>query len=202
MAQVAAGELHTCARGAGEAYCWGANASGQLGLNSTTPSLVAVKVPISGPKNVVDISTGKSHTCMRRSGEVWCWGENASGQVGNNATTDVLAPVKLGTLASMVEVAAGGAHSCARKNDNTISCWGSNTPGQLGDNGVSGGTSLVPVAVFQMTAAAGLATGGSHTCTFLQTEITQCWGENGDGQIGNNATVDRQVPTTSNLTCP
>jgi hypothetical protein len=86
---------------------WGLNANGQLGNNSTTQSPVPVLVTTTGAlagKTVVSISSGVSHTVATCSdGTVAAWGANASGQLGNNSTTQSLVPVAV----SATPLAAG-----------------------------------------------------------------------------------------------
>ena len=85
----------------GQAYCWGNNGDGQLGNNSTTQSLVPVAVDTSGVlsgKTILSISTRSNHTCAIASDNLaYCWGNNASGQLGNNSTTPSLVPVAVDT---------------------------------------------------------------------------------------------------------
>jgi alpha-tubulin suppressor-like RCC1 family protein len=110
---IAAGEFHTCAILAnGTARCWGDNISGQLGDGTTTQRLTPTAVTISflqrSPSggtvvvvplgNIVQIATGRRHTCAiiaNGFGSVRCWGENGSGQIGVGATSDVLRPLSV-----------------------------------------------------------------------------------------------------------
>src|SRR5512147_2951140 len=90
----AAGEGHTCVlTGANGVKCWGRNAEGQLGDNTTTPRLVAVDVA-GLPSGVAQIAAGGFHTCALtaevnpgQGGGVKCWGSNAFGQLGDGTTT-------------------------------------------------------------------------------------------------------------------
>ena len=79
------------------AYCWGHNASGQLGDGtSVTPSSPrqAVAVFFDTPTSVSSIDTGYNHTCaIATNGQAYCWGRNADGELGNGTTgSDVLVP--------------------------------------------------------------------------------------------------------------
>jgi alpha-tubulin suppressor-like RCC1 family protein len=94
---IAAGGGHTCALATGRldegVWCWGENSSGQLGDGSRTSSPVPVRVSGLVTGAVQAIAAGGFHTCARElhqgppdvmgyASDVWCWGENASGQVG------------------------------------------------------------------------------------------------------------------------
>jgi alpha-tubulin suppressor-like RCC1 family protein len=93
VATVSAGESHSCARtGDGAAWCWGSNASGQLGNGARgipRPRAVRVVKAGGGPlARVAAVSAGGWHTCAVTSdGTAWCWGSNASGQLGDRTTT-------------------------------------------------------------------------------------------------------------------
>lgn len=114
IVKVASGERHACAviketvSGTdNKVMCWGANDQSQLGYSSTDSCTDATLGTISCQKvaklvrlggspltNVVDISAGKNHTCILNSDrEVYCWGDNSNGQLGNGSTSDSLTPV-------------------------------------------------------------------------------------------------------------
>jgi alpha-tubulin suppressor-like RCC1 family protein len=101
IASIAAGEDHTCALSTtGGIDCWGYNDYGQLGNNSTTDSHVPVQVAGVGGTGLLSgtatIAAGGYHTCaLSATGRIDCWGFNASGQLGNNSTTDSHVPVEV-----------------------------------------------------------------------------------------------------------
>jgi alpha-tubulin suppressor-like RCC1 family protein len=129
---------HTCARLAdGSLRCWGANAEGQIG-NETTASAQPTAVPVTALTGAVSqVAVGGAHTCaLKTDGTVWCWGRNTHGQLGNGMikATPQLTAVPVSTLGStVIEVTAGLNHTCARKSDNSMWCWGQNESGQIGD---------------------------------------------------------------------
>jgi alpha-tubulin suppressor-like RCC1 family protein len=93
--QVIAGSYHTCGvTMADVAFCWGLNQSGQNGDGTTNPSSKPVRV--TGTIAFEGISTGirGAHTCgLNPAGRAYCWGNNASGQLGDGTRTRRLAPV-------------------------------------------------------------------------------------------------------------
>lgn len=90
-------------------------------------------------------------------------------------------------------VAAGEAHSCVLTRGGTVLCWGANASGQLGDGSTT--QRLTPVAVIGLTnAETSIVAGQSHTCAITTGGGVVCWGENGDGQLGNNSTTDSPTP--------
>jgi len=90
---LAAGQSHTCAiSGGSNVYCWGDNSSGQLGIDTLGAQSLPVTVldPLSGNFGPVkDISAGGNHTCaLKVTGNVYCWGDNSSGQLGSAASAN------------------------------------------------------------------------------------------------------------------
>ena len=132
IASLAAGAQHACAvTGAGVAHCWGRNDYGQLGLNTTanmgTPNAVQ---GLSG--KVLSMGLGYLHSCAVLDDEtLWCWGNNAYGQLGDGTTAHRRLPVKV-KLAGVASVSCGTAHTCAVLRDGSARCWGRNDYGQLG----------------------------------------------------------------------
>ena len=192
---IAAGSDHTCALTIGGAVkCWGYNASGQLGDNSTMRSISPVDV--SGlASGITAIATSRNHSCaLTSAGGVKCWGSNGSGQLGDNSTTQRLVPVDVSGLTSGVSaIAAGGSHTCALTSSGGVKCWGSNGNGQLGDNSTT--QRLIAVDVVGLTISTiAIAAGGTHTCALSSDGGLKCWGFNGDGRLGDNSTTQRNAP--------
>ncbi len=195
-AAVTAFEIRTCAvKTGGTLWCWGDNTFGQLGDGSTTNSLVPVQV--SGhATDWAAVTAGSGHTCaVKTNHTVWCWGDNANGQLGDGgSTTNSLVPVQVSGHATDWAVATAGAlHTCAVKTDGTLWCWGDSTFGQLGDGSTTG--SPVPVQVSGHATDWAAVTGGEfHTCAVKTDHTLWCWGWNPDGQLGNGSTAGSPVP--------
>ena len=197
---LAAGNRHVCALVNGGVQCWGYDVDGQLGNNSLTQSSAPVAV-LGLDSGVAAVTAGYDHTCALIGGGVQCWGYNYLGQLGTGSMSNSLVPaavVGLGAPDSGVQaVAAGGYFTCALVSGG-VQCWGDDVYGELG-NGVSGGDagSLVPVAVQGLgnpgSGVQALAAGKYHACAVVNGGA-QCWGDNANGDLGNNSIVPSSVP--------
>ncbi len=189
---LSAGASHTCALlDNGQVKCWGANASGQLGLGNTgDTNAPGAQVNLGTGHTAVALSAGASHTCaLLDNGQVKCWGANTSGQLGLGNTTDTNAPgaeVNLGTGHTAVFLSAGGAHTCARLNDNTFKCWGAGGSGRLlngaNNNVATPGQALNLADNYDPVRA--LSMGRNHACAVYGMGLVKCWGDGSDGKLG------------------
>ena len=116
-----------------------------------------------------------------------CWGNNDSGQLGDNSTQTRTAPVVVSGLGGpgTSGLALGEYHSCARMTDGTLRCWGYNDAGQLGDGGTVDRGVAAPVLGLAGLNATDLAAGGSHACARISDGSARCWGDNTHGVLGN-----------------
>ncbi|WP_291715946.1 putative Ig domain-containing protein [Limnobacter sp. CACIAM 66H1] len=192
---ISAGSNHTCVlMTSGAAKCWGYNYYGQLGDNSTTARLTPVAV-VGLTSGVVNVEAGSYHTCaVMTSGVAKCWGLNTSGQLGDNSTAQRLTPVGVDGLDSGVAtIAAGAQNTCVVTISGAAKCWGENGAGQLGNNSTT--DRLVPVDVVGLgSGVSSISTGYNHTCATTTSGATKCWGQNSNGQLGDNSTTDRKTP--------
>lgn len=151
------GSGHTCAVASdNKMYCWGLNDNGQLGNGVTTNSAVPVAVSTSGllsGKTIKSafVSTNKS-CAMDSLANIYCWGNNNRGTLGDRTTSNSLSPVAVdmsGILSGMTakSISLGASHTCLLTTTDDAYCWGFNFFGQLGDGTTS--DSINPVLVNQ-----------------------------------------------------
>jgi len=136
FAKVYAGGKSTCALTAqGEAYCWGENRYGQVGVGNRTDR-VDLRRPVQRDIRFNELALGERHACgLARGGELYCWGDNAFGQLGNGASADqrgLMVPTEVQTTLRFSSVAVGQSHSCAVAQEGGVYCWGDNSRRQLG----------------------------------------------------------------------
>ncbi len=152
---------------------------------------VATKSTPSAPKlapfAATQIAAGREHACARTNdGNVFCWGANGAGQLGDGTTTNRLVPTKVAGLSGVTQVACGDAHSCARLENGTIRCWGDDTHGELGDGTTKNATS--PVEVAGLSGVNQVELGGAQSCARKANGFIVCWGETIAGATTKEAT--------------
>ena len=148
-------------------------------------------------------SIGDHHACaivnlnQQGRGDLYCWGDNSHGQLGDGTTTARTKPVRplsLGVIA--VSVSKGGYTTCALREehpgvgDDRVWCWGDNSYGQLGA-GTVGGNQLTTLEIpfYAHNKAVAVAVGANHVCVELgdQGSALYCAGDNTYGQVGHGS---------------
>ena len=184
VTEVSAGSSHACARLAtGAVACWGANSAGQLG-NGATTWRESVPVAVVGLKDAVEISAGGQHTCARdRAGDVWCWGANRWGQLGNGTNANSAVPIRVSGLSDVVGLSLGSTQTCALDLGGQVRCWGLGSP-------ETGLASAVPLEVEGVVGAVEIGVGANHACARLESNEVLCWGSyDGSGDVGETPVV-------------
>lgn len=201
--------------------CWGYNANGQLGYDSTTDiggtagSMAALApVNLGTSRTAKVIAKSGTHTCAILDNEsLKCWGYNSVGQLGYDDTAQrggtagsmaALAAVNLGTGRTAKSIGVGDNHTCAILDNNAVKCWGYGWQGQLGNDtaGSKGNASGDMASLGTVNLGAGrtakaVDVGHDHTCAILDNDTLKCWGANGSGQLGYDDTTNRGDTTGS-----
>jgi alpha-tubulin suppressor-like RCC1 family protein len=178
---VAAGGDHTCAiLDDASVACWGSDTDGQLGNGVLETREMSTPSPVDLPagRTANAIAASGARTCaILDNGTVACWGFF-------NRPSPVVLTLPAGRLANSVTV--GALHVCVVLDSNAAACQGEDYAGQLG-NGASAGSQGAFVVVPTPTGRRVLtvAAGAAHTCAALDDASITCWGDDGDGQLGN-----------------
>jgi len=193
---VAPGFVHTCAlKQNGTVWCWGRSVSGQLGNGSTDVDGSQTPVRAGSASNHTAVTSGEQHTCALSADEtLWCWGNNAAGQVGIGSVA-IREPVPKqvgGAGDAWISVSAGWYHTCAVKRPGTVFCWGEGSSGAAGPN--ADDEQRVPIAVDSATDWVSVAAGDEHTCARKQNGTLWCWGDNPGGVLGDGTQDPSETP--------
>ena len=208
--RLTAGRAHMCARlDDGGIKCWGGGFDGQLGLEDgltrgDEPNEMGSNLPrvdLGTNRKVLQVVSGNWHNCARLDDDtVKCWG--AAGLLGlgggtnhgkdPNSMGDNLPAVDLGANRTALELTAGGWHTCARLDDDSVKCWGDNGTGQLGLGDIETrgnqpgemGDLLPTVDLGTGRTAHELSASLFHTCARLDNDSVKCWGAGNFGQLG------------------
>jgi alpha-tubulin suppressor-like RCC1 family protein len=214
----------TCcaATSAGRAQCWGWNDQGILGVNQTSTQLgnrptaaPVLALPNGGTigelTGVDEVTLGAAHACVRRGGEVWCWGWNAAGQcgrpngAGGEGTILLAKPSVVTGIEALSVNAQGSEFTCGVDSGGLVQCWGLDFQGQLGD-GTAGGLRSTPAPVTGITQASAVAVGFQHACAIGRTVAdgvgVYCWGLNDFGQLGPNGPTAAPLTTATPVLVP
>jgi alpha-tubulin suppressor-like RCC1 family protein len=194
--QISAGTFHSCGVTTDNlAYCWGQDASGELG-DGTQPAngFSSKPIPVAGGLHFVQVSAGYYYSCgVTTDQRAYCWGENVYGKLGDGTNTRRLTPVAVIGGHRFRQVDAGLFHTCGLTPSDEAFCWGYNRYGQLGD-GSEFNQRQRPVRVAGGLTFRRVIAGGIHTCGVTTGFRAYCWGNGSHGQIGDGKTYLRRTP--------
>jgi alpha-tubulin suppressor-like RCC1 family protein len=116
-------------------WCAGNGALGQLGNGGASGSPVPVQLAsVGGLGELSSPQAGGGHACAQiaTNASLWCWGDNARGQLFTSTPTQEASPTPVGAIADVVQVALGADFSCVMTTGAVVRCVGANDQGQLG----------------------------------------------------------------------
>ncbi|UJR82769.1 RCC1 domain-containing protein [Sandaracinus amylolyticus] len=217
---IAVGRHHACVLGADHRVrCWGLGEHGQLGraapdrcaiptgmneelgVDERAADVACASLPalVEGLDDapVEHIVAGDYHTCAISGGNVWCWGRDDLGQLGDGVpgasrATPGVVMADDGPLGAIRDLALGGATSIALQASGTAARWGDATSGVLGippaeaepcDDGAAWCAPTPRVDVSDLTR---IAVGGGFGCGLDVGGQASCWGLARDGRLGTS----------------
>ena len=109
----------------GTVWSWGQNNNGELGLGNTTEYSEPQQITDIKEK-ITDVKTGYYHSiALTEKGEVYTWGYNGNGQLGNGTREDSLVPVKVTGLENIAKIDAYKYMTIALTQNGEVYVWGS-----------------------------------------------------------------------------
>ena len=128
---------------------------------------------------------------------IWMWGGNFSGgQLGDNSTVNKSSPVSIvGGFCDWSQVSAGRRSTAAVRTNGTAWAWGLNNQGGLGDNTTTNRSSPVSV-IGGYTDWCQVSSGNYFTLGLRTNSTLWAWGNNQNGQLGDNTDVSRSSPVS------
>ena len=131
---VSAGYNHSLAVQNGAVWAWGKNTNGELGVNPGQYTYNPTPNMVNGLSNIVAVAAGDGYSlALDQHGNVWAWGYNFNGQLGDGTTNNCSTPELLTSITGVAAIATGNEHSLALKSDGSVWVWGMNSSGELGD---------------------------------------------------------------------
>lgn len=187
--------------------CWGSGTGGRLGNddannNPSNNPVGVVGLPTGVPRQIV---SGNSHSCALYESSIYCWGFNGSGQLGNGSFSNSNKAVQVLNINinnKPIQITAGKSFTCALFENKTAQCWGLNADGALGD-GSFDNSSIPKIVGTPLQGIKQLSSGSFHTCALLDNNTVNCWGWNGENQLGigsnfpSRNSSPRAVPTAN-----
>ncbi|EAR25417.1 hypothetical protein A20C1_04101 [marine actinobacterium PHSC20C1] len=202
--QVSAGADHSLAVGSdGNAYAWGRNTDGRLGNGTSTGSSVPLLVSAGAVPSGVTISqvmAGGFHSlAVGSNGDIYSWGYNRSGQLGDGTTLASSVPLKVSAGAvpagvTFSQVSAGDRHSLAIGSNGKTYAWGEARGGQLGIGSISRTPAPALVSAPAGVSFTQVSAGDLHSLAVGSDGKAYAWGNNDSGQLGNATTTSSLAP--------
>lgn len=164
---------------------------------------------IRGSLRFQSVKAGGDFACgLTEEHRVWCWGNNAYGQLGDGSREASWIPVRtaLDLAERYVAITAGTHHACALTEEGRAFCWGDDRSGALGAE-TEGEASPLPVPSVAGERFVSLSAGdipfdeplpeeGAHTCGLTLDGRALCWGNGRQGQLGHGATPEASPPVS------
>jgi alpha-tubulin suppressor-like RCC1 family protein len=178
----------------GTLKCWGNNALGMVGDNTTTNRSMAVIVDAGTNYSSVVADTNGTTCGITSGGNLKCWGSNTFGAVGvGTATANYTTPQLVDGATLYSKVSHGGLTGCGITSTGVLKCWGNSYAGQTGSGNttyltsptiIDGGTNYIDVSA------------GQTTCGVTSSGALKCWGVGSGGAVGDGGVTQRNTPVS------
>jgi alpha-tubulin suppressor-like RCC1 family protein len=200
---VSAGFYHALAvKTDGTLWAWGQNTNmsitepwGTLGIGiSAYDTNRSSPVQVGSETNWATASTGRGEfsLAVTTDGELYAWGFNDLGQLGDGTVVSRSSPVQIGALTNWSQVSVGNNHALALKTDGTLWAWGGDGEGAMGTGDATKRSS--PVQIGSDTDWSQISAGQDHSVVLKTDGSAYAMGRNDDGQLGTGDRVQKYTP--------
>ena len=133
-------------------------------------------------------------TALDSDGNIWAWGSNDCGQLGNGITSDsnTANPQKLNTTKKFIHISSQANNSIALDEDGNIWAWGKNDKTSFGDNVTN--QSNKPVQITNNIEFSQISAGNAHYAAIDTEGNLWTWGYNHFGQLGTGDNRNKEYP--------
>jgi alpha-tubulin suppressor-like RCC1 family protein len=185
----------------GDLYCWGKNASYQLGTGDNTDYSSPQPITSFGENVRYAASTGYANCVLYANGGISCVGANTYGELGISPAGGTVGCGDKGLklcddtpqttfTSGFVELVGvgdwnGGSHFCARTGAGNVWCWG--------DLRACSSDALahpVPKQIGGLTDVVQIVAGQAFNCALHSNGTVSCWGSNCNGTLGQGDLFD------------
>ncbi|MCJ8344976.1 hypothetical protein MJH12_05510, partial [bacterium] len=144
--------------------------------------------------NFKHVTVGDSHTCaLQKNGEVYCFGYNAYGQLGNGSYQNSLVLTKAINLKNVEKLVSNDTSTCALISNGNVRCFGYNSTNNLGDS-LTQKSNIATITSLPKDKVVNIFSGLHHYCALTQDDELWCFGRNSNGQLGLPSNISRSNP--------
>jgi alpha-tubulin suppressor-like RCC1 family protein len=211
IVSIAAGQYHSLAvSSTGTVYAWGYNGYGQLGNGTTVNSNLPGAVSLPAGEVATSVGAGDNHSLVVTSaGDLYAWGRNTYGQLGNGTTTDSSLPVQVQLPAgvSATSVTGGGVsptskvlegdYSLAVTSTGSVYSWGFGGEAELGTGNLQNSSVPTLVQLPSGVVATAVGAGPNYGHALTSTGAVYYWGTKSSGK--HQVLVPAPTPLPSGL---
>ncbi|XP_076453620.1 RCC1 and BTB domain-containing protein 1-like [Babylonia areolata] len=187
----------------GDLLSWGHNGYCQLGNGSSNQGIQPVSISQYIGHQVVSVACGSHHSlALTKEGEIYAWGQNNCGQVGNGTTANQPTPRKVSAGLGgrqAISITCGQTSSLALIDNGEVYGWGYNGNGQLGLGNNVNQPNPCRLQSLQGIIISQLACGYAHTLALSDEGALYSWGANSYGQLGTGNKANLISPTKVTL---
>lgn len=179
----------------GQMKCWGTNTNGELGEAAAVGQKAFVPTLADNTDTYSKVISYNNATCgITTTGVLKCAGLNTLGRLGLGDTVARTSFTIVDSGVTYSHIDLGTNHACGITTDGVLKCWGSNSAGQIAKP--SGTSSIyLPSEVDAGVTYSKISLGPNHTCGITTANKLKCWGDNGNGKLGDGTMVNKYTPT-------